>query len=396
SFQFSWIPYVSNNHLLDDGVYQDRSRWAALDSIWYATGRAYRSLDSIDGTPSPIFQRWLDHQGYDAYWQAMTPQGAQYAQLTIPVLSTTGYFDGAQAGALRYVRERMRITPGAEQYLLIGPWDHFGSQRRPSPFIAGYRIDPVALLDIHAITYQWFDHILRGGPRPAILADRFNFQVMGTNTWQHSATLAGMSNDSMTLYLTGKPANGRYQLARQPGQASIRQTVDLKDRTTSTDNSIHDPLADTTINTTNGLVFVSDPLTAATTITGSFTGLLRAVINKKDMDLGVQLYELTERGEYFQLSFFLGRASMARDRTRRRLLAPGVLQSIPIGNTRMVSAELPKGSRLVVVVNVNKDSQTPINYGTGKDVSRETIADAGVPLQIRWSGRSYITIPIRR
>jgi hypothetical protein len=36
-----------------------------------------------------------------------------------------------------------------------------------------------------------------------------------------------------------------------------------------------------------------------------------------------------------------------------------------------------------------------INYGTGKDVSDETIADAGKPLTIQWLGDSFIDIPTR-
>jgi uncharacterized protein len=39
---------------------------------------------------------------------------------------------------------------------------------------------------------------------------------------------------------------------------------------------------------------------------------------------------------------------------------------------------------------------TQINYGTGKDVSDETIADAKEPLQLKWFGDSFIDVPIRR
>ena len=35
-----------------------------------------------------------------------------------------------------------------------------------------------------------------------------------------------------------------------------------------------------------------------------------------------------------------------------------------------------------------------INYGTGKDVSDETIADAGAPLEIKWFGDSSLSVPI--
>ena len=38
----------------------------------------------------------------------------------------------------------------------------------------------------------------------------------------------------------------------------------------------------------------------------------------------------------------------------------------------------------------------PCPYGSGKDVSDETLADAGDPLEIRWLGGSYLELPIRR
>lgn len=34
-----------------------------------------------------------------------------------------------------------------------------------------------------------------------------------------------------------------------------------------------------------------------------------------------------------------------------------------------------------------------INYGTGKSVNEETVADAGEPLTIRCSNRSYLELP---
>lgn len=35
-----------------------------------------------------------------------------------------------------------------------------------------------------------------------------------------------------------------------------------------------------------------------------------------------------------------------------------------------------------------------INYGTGKDVSDETIQDSGYPMEIKWYNSSYVGIPV--
>jgi uncharacterized protein len=58
------------------------------------------------------------------------------------------------------------------------------------------------------------------------------------------------------------------------------------------------------------------------------------------------------------------------------------------------AAKLSKSSRVVLVLSINNSPEWQINYGTGKDVSSETIADAAVLLQISWSNRSYIRLPV--
>jgi putative CocE/NonD family hydrolase len=398
SFQYPWIAYTTTTPLLDDAVYRDRDRWWRLDSTWYQSGVAYGALDSIDGTPNPLWHQWISHPTYDGYWQALTPQGKQFAAITIPVLTTTGYFDGAQAGALLYFREHYRYNPRARHYLLIGPWDHFGSQGRPSPVISGYGIDPVARTDITAVIYQWFDYILKGAPRPAILSDRVNYEVMGANSWKHGSSLGAIARDTLSWYLRRAGRQGARTLSREPGpdSESVGQVVDLTDRSRSTSNSIPGMLADTLLNLTNAIVYVSEPLARPVTINGAFTGTLRFVTNKRDMDIGVTLYEERADGSWFHLSYYLGRLSLARDRTRRLPLVRGAVEEIPIRDTRMISKVLEQGSRLVVLLNINQAPDSPINYGSGKDVYQETIADAGSPLQVEWRATSVVRVPVWR
>src|ERR1044072_6925078 len=113
------------------------------------------------------------------------------------------------------------------------------------------------------------------------------------------------------------------------------------------------------------------------------------------MDVGVVLYEVMPDGSYFHLSYFLGRASHAKDMSKRVLLTPGKKTAIPFNRTRMVSRQMQRGSRLLVVLNVNKNSFSQINYGTGKDVSDESITNATTPLEIKWYNDSFIQLPLQ-
>jgi hypothetical protein len=78
------------------------------------------------------------------------------------------------------------------------------------------------------------------------------------------------------------------------------------------------------------------------------------------------------------------------------LLKPGEKTSIEIKRSLLVSRQLQAGSRLMVVVDVNLNPYHQINYGTGRDVSDESIADADEPLEIAWHSDSYLEIPISR
>jgi len=131
-------------------------------------------------------------------------------------------------------------------------------------------------------------------------------------------------------------------------------------------------------------------------VDGLLRGELDVTINKRDFDAGVELYEHRADGTYFALTYYLGRASYARDLTTRHLLTPGKRETIPFARTRMTSKQLAAGSRLVVVVNVNKNAFAEVNLGTGKTVEDETAADAGEPLHVAWWSDSFVKIQVRR
>ncbi len=80
----------------------------------------------------------------------------------------------------------------------------------------------------------------------------------------------------------------------------------------------------------------------------------------------------------------------------RRLLKAGEREELTFKSERMTSRQLQPGSRLVLVLGINKRPDREINYGTGDDVSEESIADGKIPLKIRWQNDSYVDIPLRR
>jgi predicted acyl esterase len=200
-----------------------------------------------------------------------------------------------------------------------------------------------------------------------------------------------MNNNTIRLYLDNKtltiqkPKKKKYE----------KQSVNFKDR--ESQNNYYTPeIIFDTLDASNGLVFTSKPFEKDLSINGSFTGNLFATINNKDMDVSLALYELMPNGKHFFLTRYVGRASYAKNNSKRQLLQPNKKENIPFDNTRFVSKKITKGSRLLILLNINKHPFEIINYGSGKPVSDETIKDAVEPLQIKWHNESYIEIPIWR
>ena len=285
----------------------------------------------------------------------------------------------------------------AEPYLVIGPYDHFSADRsRKDPLLRDYALDAAAQIDTQELIFQWMDYVLRGGKKPELLKDKFNYQVMGTNAWKQAPSIDQMSNETLTLYLTDAKSGDHYRLSKErPSKPGfLIQEVDFADRKTSNNDSYPFPIVGKKPDLSNGFSFISEPFDEPLEISGTFWGEIKAAINKKDMDIGVVLYEVMRNGELFHLSYFTGRASYAKDMSVRKLLTPGKVEAIPFAQTRMVSRRLSKGSRLLVTLNINKNPFAQINYGTGKDVSDEDLADSKQPLQIKWQNDSYVKIPI--
>lgn len=400
SYCLRWIRFVVNNKLIDTDDFSNDKKWDAVFGSYFKKGTSFRSLDSIEGKPSTLFRRWLDHPSYDSYWQNMTPQKEAFANINIPILTTTGYYDDDQLGAMYYYNQYQKWNKSNNYYLVIGPYDHGGAQGHPRNQLGGYEIDTSARININDLIFEWFDYILKDGKRPEILKDKVNFEIMGKNEWKHVPTLQQMHNETLTFYLDTNNKQKVLLKNRPKSLGAIAQSIDFNDRSEvniykDTDICGFPTIDNATLKTERQqLVFESNPIEEPFAISGSITAALKVSSNKKDMDVVIQLYEKTADNHYFALTNSLQRASYANNRTKRQLLEPNKIETINMNNNFITAKQLQKGSRIVIVLGVNKNPNWQVNYGTGKDVSDETIKDATEPLRVKWYNDSSITIPI--
>jgi len=379
---------------------RDDARWQELNQKWYRSGRRYRDMGLLFGQPNPIFIRWLNHPSFDRYWQKMAPYREEFARVNIPVLTMTGYFAEAEPGDLYYFTQHHRYNPHADHTLLIGPYDDRLLQNAPAAALRGYPLDSAAQVDMREMRYQWFDHVLKGGAAPKLLTDDVNYQVMGTNEWRHAPSLDAMAPRSQRYYLESAASGGALHRLTPRKKAKITfllQTVSVADRS---DAGWIPPvdLVSKSLAPRNGQTFLSEPLSQPTEVSGLLSGQFDITVNKMDVDLYIGLYELLPTGEYVRLfgPSYAFRASYAQDRVHRHLLRAGERQVLAFKSERLTSRQLQAGSRLVMVLGIDKRPDREINYGTGNDVSEESLADGRTPIRIRWYGDSYVDVPMRR
>jgi predicted acyl esterase len=272
-------------------------------------------------------------------------------------------------------------------------------QRGPFAVLRGYSVDQAALIDLRELRYEWFDSVFKGTPKPALLSDRVNFEVMGANEWRHASSLDEMADSRLRYFLGAADLGDGHALSLQPSSATaaVRQTVNFADRS---DAAWRPPfnIISNDLPLHNSLKFISEPLSDPVEINGSISGRLDVTVSRLDVDLTVAVYEAMPNGDYLALydPVYAFRASYAADRAHRHLLGAGLRQQLRFKVERLTSRRLQAGSRIVIVLGVNKTPEQQINYGGGDDVSAESMDADSPPLSIRWYGSSYIDLPVRK
>ena len=397
---FEWPLFVTNNKTVDNTIYNDWQRTNNITNELYTSGRPIVDIDKIAKKPSPWLQKWLEHPEDDSYYQSMVPHKEDYQRINIPVLSITGYYEGGQISALNYLHEHYKYNKKANHTLLIGPYNHWSAQNKPRSHHSNYELDPVALeKDTEQLVLEWFDHILYGKPLPKLLQNKVNYQLMGGNEWRFADSLQALNQQSLSFFIQGTKANEDQNYVMTKNKAFlenqyIEQTVDMADRDEQR-NQAPWPVIKQSIDKQGGIQIETPVFKQDMELTGSITGFFDIATNKKDVDIGFNFYEITAEGEVFHLNNYRSRASYADDMSKRRLLVPNEKRRVPIVNARFTSKLVKKGSKIALVLNVNKNVDAQVNLGTGKPVNHEHISESGEPLKLKWFLSSQINLPLK-
>lgn len=395
------LGYVSGRTLNDDFIRSDYWQKKMLEH--YARQLPFRTLDEdigiaqddwwmqdASGRKLSFMKMWLDHVGDEAFNLAAEPKPAQFAGMSFPVLTATGFFDDDQPGALHYYRRFLRYASPQEAaniLLVIGPWDHLGTQH-PQKVIEGLTIPDSAVLDMNRLHADWYDWVLGRGPRPALLRDRVTYYMMGANQWRYAASLEGASSGrSLTLYLedpAGTPQDLFHSgsLAQsKPGKEPSARIVDdprtLPELAVAQYAAGEDLLSQFRAYEKEALVFHSAPLAQAVEVAGQMRLSLIVQADAPDFDLWAQVQMVKPDGSAVTLGQDVRRARFRDGFFKQELLQPHQVVTIPFVFNWM-AWRIPAGARIRLVVMPLNSPDYQKNYNTGGRIGYEDPKSARV------------------
>jgi putative CocE/NonD family hydrolase len=247
---------VSNvlSTMLRGPVYDDGAGGRALD---LATWKRHIEANGWQG----FFRPQWDHPTYDEYWREKDLR-SKYADFAVPTLQLANWFDHArnldEAFQNYLVLEEKKIP----QRLVVGPWNHGG-------------FGPTRVVDFRLMRLAWFDQFLKGLETGITDEPPVTVFVMRENRWRHELDWPIQRTRSTTFYFT--PAGG---LASDPPPPSAGKQLGYSYRPwvgsaagpygTWFNPEYREFLVqpDQRTDEAESLTFTSEPLTAATEMTG--------------------------------------------------------------------------------------------------------------------------------
>lgn len=393
AYDMQWLT-ITSGHTGQDVIFEDAPFWSMKFGQLQAEQRPFRELDAVVGNPSHSFQTWLDHPEPDAYWDSYSPTQAQFAKIDLPILTITGQYDDDQPGALSFYRDHLRVASAqarAHHYLVIGPWDHYGT-RTPSETYGGLKFGAASVVDMNALNRDWYGWTMKAGKRPAFLKDKVAYYMLhgDDGEWRYAPSLEAVTAGGTTMYLASDHGRSRgvYEsgsLATEPshdGGGPDSYVSDPRDASFTAWDSAQNN--DVTLTDQSGLigatgkilVYHSAPFTQDSEFAGFPRLALWLSIDQPDADIAAFLYEIRPDGSSVQLGWEIFRARYRKGLRTPEQVQPGAIERYDFDHFSFMARRIGKGSRLRLVVGPLNTKFFEKNYNAGGAVADESGKDA--------------------
>jgi len=373
----------------------DRAYWQGLYQELARGELPLAELATEAGLPGEYWRQSFTRP-YVERLAKLLPTDEQLAGLSIPVLSITGFYDGAQLGTLTHFRRAAaHAPPDARLFQVLGPWDHSGVSN-PQNAVGGIAF-PAAASTPTEWHLAWFDWVLRDGPEPAFLRDRVTYFSQGDDRWRGRVGLD--AGDGELLLFPSSPE----QPASDAGSSGALRQADSAVRESQPEDCwrydpqappiswgpyfgklaggeehlLDDPLPASLGG--RGLVYDSAPLTASLRVAGNPSLAVQLKMDVPDTDLAAVLYLLRPDGRMELLAWDMLRARYRRGAAYPpQLVEPGAYTDYRFQLT-WFARELPAGGRLRLLLTSPGISYFfHRNRNSGRTVATETVADSHV------------------
>lgn len=391
AFDHNWVVNVRGNTANNNGA-GDVAYWRGLYEEISRGQVPFRAFDRLSGYPSQIWQDWMAHPRRDAFWDAASIAPDRYAQIALPTLSITGQFDGSNTGTIDFRQNHLDAVNAqiaAGSYLLIGPWDHPGT-RVPRRMLGGIDLGEAAVQDMPGLHVAWFDHVMRGGPVPALLRDRVTYYVLGANAWRSAPSVDAATARRETLFLSspdsdaGAIARHGSLVARAPRQPADAYVYDpglpahnegFEGGTMVSANYLTDTGLMRRLDG-DGLVYDTAPLAAPADLVGRPRATLALAMDVPDTDIRVALYEVRPDGSAIFIAQDWVRARYRESNRTERLVTPGVVAPYRFETFPFIARTIQAGSVIrMVVAPLGASFHFQRNRNSGGVIADETNAD---------------------
>ncbi len=373
------------NWLYGRSLRQEQGNLAGVDWETVFSHRPLLTMDSVlTGRPIRLFREFLNHPTRDAYWQRILFTPADFAGITIPTLTTTGWFDGDQPGALFYWRGIQAHNPRPDQHFLIaGPWNHSQTFSGGALREAGFEFTADSRIDNKAIHRTFFDWCLKG-TAPAPDWPRARTYVMGANRWQTFGAYPPVEARERSLYLR---SGGRANTVEGDGVLSWDRPADERPDRFRYDprNPVRLDFRDTLLLRTGDhrpgqyrhdvLVYSSEVLTERVAIAGTVAVELFAASDGRDTDFVVKLLDVQPDGRALKLGVnpvAIIRARYRNGLDREVLLIPNQVERYRIEISDLAHAFEP-GHRIRLEVTSSAAPFFNPNQNTGNPIATDTV-----------------------
>ena len=304
-------------------------------------------------------------------------------KINVPGLWFMSWYDvsvGPNLATYNHVRNTARPDVANQQYAVIAPTLHCSYKRATENTVVGERSVGDARLDYDALTWGWFDMLLKGDNNHLLdTLPKVRYYTMGLNKWQSSDTWPPKGAGPMTFFLgsEGKAnsLNGDGKLTMSPPSSD------------KPDNFSYDPMNPVpsyggnvccTGNAVTGgafdqrkmearpdiLVYTSDALKDGTELSGPIDVNLYVSSDAKDTDFTVKLLDVYPDGRAYNLDETIQRVRYRDGYDKQVMMEPGKVYKVALGPMN-TSNYFEAGHRIRIEVSSSNFPRFDRNMNTG-------------------------------